>query len=235
MTTIYNAMIAPLEPYTLRGVAWYQGESNTEDAGRYENLLTGWMADWRKRFDSPDLPFLIVQLANYGPAGTAPTESDWAELRDSQRAVVAKDKHAALAIAIDIGDRYDIHPTNKQELGKRLARAARHVVYGESISSSGPVAKAASRAGKDVVVQFDDVEGHLSAYGAHRAIGFELCGTAPKTCQFAEGIAEGNTVRLEAADGAPVSRVRYCWADSPVCTLYDESGLPAGPFEMAIR
>jgi sialate O-acetylesterase len=235
MTTIYNAMIAPLEPYTLRGVAWYQGESNTEDAGSYENLMTGWMADWRKRFDSAELPFLIVQLANYGPAATEPTESGWAELRNAQRAVVAKDKHAALTIAIDIGDRYDIHPANKQELGKRLARAARHVVYGESISPSGPVAKNASRVGKDIAVRFDNVEGHLSAYGAQRAIGFELCGTGPKTCRFAEGIAEGKTVRLEAAVSADVARVRYCWADSPICTLYDESGLPAGPFEMAIR
>jgi sialate O-acetylesterase len=235
MTTIYNAMIAPLQPYTLRGVAWYQGESNTEDAGSYGKLMTAWMADWRKGFESPELPFLIVQLANYGATHTAPVESGWAELRDAQRAVAARDKHAGLAITIDIGDRYDIHPANKQELGRRLARAARHVVYGESISPSGPVAKAASRAGNHIVVQFDHVEGRLAVHGARRAIGFDLCGAPPGTCQFAEGIADGNTVRIEVASGTAPSRVRYCWADSPVCTLYDESGLPAGPFELAIR
>ncbi len=98
MTTIYNAMIAPLEPYTLRGVVWYQGESNTEDAGSYGKLMTAWMKDWRKRFESPDLPFLIVQLANYGPAPTVPTESGWATLREAQRRVVTHDGHAALAV-----------------------------------------------------------------------------------------------------------------------------------------
>jgi sialate O-acetylesterase len=235
ITTIYNAMIAPLEPYTLRGVAWYQGESNTEDAGNYDKLLTAWMADWRKRFDSPDLPFLIVQLANYGAANTAPTESGWAELRNAQRKVVARDKNAGLAVAIDIGDRYDIHPANKQELGRRLARAARRVAYGEAIFPSGPVAKAASSAGKDIVVQFEDVQGRLAVYGAHVAPGFELCGATPASCRFAEGLVDGNRVRLEVPEGAAPSRVRYCWADSPVCTLYDESGLPAGPFELAVR
>jgi sialate O-acetylesterase len=234
-TTIYNAMIAPLEPYTLRGVAWYQGESNTEDAANYAKFMTAWMADWRKRFDAPELPFLIVQLANYGPVATAPTESGYAELRDAQRAVVAKDAHAGLAVAIDIGERNDIHPANKQEVGRRLARAARRVVYGEAIAPSGPVAKRAARAGMDIVVQFDDVQGRLIAYGARKPVGFEVCGASAGTCQFAEGTTDGNSVRITTNDAAKAVRVRYCWADSPICTLYDESGLPAGPFELAIQ
>jgi sialate O-acetylesterase len=235
LTTIYNAMIAPLQPYTFRGVAWYQGESNTEDAGNYARLMAAWMADWRKRFEAPELPFLIVQLANYGKAATAPAESEYAALREAQRAVVAKDKHAGLAVAIDIGERNDIHPANKQEVGRRLARAARHVVYGESLAPSGPVAKRATRAEKDIVVQFDDVQGHLAAYGARDVVGFEVCGASTGTCQFAEGVADGNSVRIENTGGATPTRVRYCWADSPICTLYDEAGLPAGPFELAIQ
>jgi sialate O-acetylesterase len=235
-TTIYNAMIAPLAPYTLRGVAWYQGESNTEDARNYATLMTAWMADWRKRFEAPELPFLVVQLANYGAAVTAPAESGYAELREAQRAVVAGDRHAGLAVAIDIGERNDIHPANKQEVGRRLARAARHVVYGEPVAPSGPVAKRASLSGKDIVVQFDDVQGHLAAYGAREVTGFEVCASSAGTCQFAETSANGNTVRVDAPEGTTtLKRVRYCWADSPICTLYDESGLPAGPFELAIQ
>jgi sialate O-acetylesterase len=232
-TTIYNTMIAPLEPYTLRGVLWYQGESNTEDAGHYAKLMTAWMADWRKRFEAPELPFLVVQLANYGDVPTEPTESGYAELRDAQRAVVAKDAHAGLAVAIDIGERSDIHPANKQEVGRRLARAARHVVYGEALAPSGPVGSRASRSGKDIVVDFKDVQDRLTVLGARDISGFEVCGPSTGTCRFATAIADGNRVRITPA--ADSTRVRYCWADSPICTLYDGSGLPAGPFELPIQ
>jgi sialate O-acetylesterase len=233
-TTIYNAMIAPLEPYTFRGVVWYQGESNTEDASHYAKLMTAWMADWRKRFGAPELPFLIVQLANYGPVPTAPTESGYAEVREAQRAVVAKDAHAGLAITIDTGERSDIHPANKQEVGRRLARAARHVVYGEAIAPSGPVASRATRAGKDIVIEFKEVQDRLTAIGARDVSGFEVCGAGAGTCRFAPGTAEGSRVKIATGD-ASVSRVRYCWSDSPICTLYDGAGLPAGPFELPIQ
>src|SRR5262249_43456735 len=146
--------------------------------------MTSWMADWRKRFDSTELPFLIVQLANYGEPGTAPVESGWAELRDAQRAVVARDRHAGLAVTIDIGERSDIHPANKQDLGRRLARAARHVVYGESLAPSGPVATRATRAGNDIFVQFDEVQGRLSTMGSRDVMGFEVCGAGSGTCHF---------------------------------------------------
>ena len=107
-------------------------------AGR-TRLLSGLMSDWRGKFGA-ELPFLVVQLANYGPVATQPGESGWAGVRAAQRAAVAQDTHAGLAVTIDIGDPYDIHPTNKQEVGRRLARAARHVVYGESLAPSGSVA-----------------------------------------------------------------------------------------------
>jgi sialate O-acetylesterase len=234
-TTIYNAMIAPLVPYTLRGVLWYQGESNTEDAGNYEKLLAGLMADWRAQFGA-DLPFFIVQLAGYGPAVTTPTNGGWANLREAQRMAVAHDGHAGLAVAVDIGDRYDIHPTNKQEVGKRLARAARHVAYGEPLPPSGPVPRAAARANDHVVVTFADTEGKLIAYGASGPVGFELCANDQASCRFVEGRIDGNSVSLQPTAGITPTRVRYCWADSPVCTLYDDrNSLPAGPFEIAIQ
>jgi alpha-glucuronidase len=229
LTTLYNAMIAPLVPYSLRGVVWYQGESNTESAQHYEKLLAGLMADWRGKFGA-DLPFLVVQLAGHGPPATSPTDSAWARLREAQRKAVAHDAHAGLAVAVDIGDRYDIHPANKQEVGKRLARAARHVVYGETITPSGPVALEAKRSGNGVLVRFGDVDGKLVSYGTKGPVGFEVCG---EVCRFVDAKIEGAGVLLE---DASATRVRYCWADSPVCTLYDDgSGLPAGPFEIAIQ
>lgn len=234
LSTIFNGMIAPLGEYSLRGVAWYQGESNTEEASKYRSLLGGLLADWRKRYGA-DLPFLIVQLANFGPAPTRPGESGWAELREAQRLAVAKDAHAGLAIAVDIGDRYDIHPANKQEVGRRLARAARRVAYGESITPSGPVPLAARREGTSVVVTFGDITQRLIAYGADGPVGFELCGADPGSCRYANAALQADRVVLSAPSQAAQVRVRYCWANSPVCTLYDESRLPAGPFEIKIE
>lgn len=234
VTLIRNAMITPLASYGLRGVLWYQGESNAEDGGHYQALLEGLMADWRAQFGS-ELPFLIVQLANYGPAAAAPGASNWASLREAQRLAVAKDAHAGLAVAIDIGERTDIHPTNKQELGRRLARAARHVVYGEPIAPSGPVPMGAHRDGERVVVSFKDVTGGLVAYGAYRPVGFELCAADQSSCRFVDASLGTDRAVLEPAGDAPMpTRVRFCWANSPVCTLYDQAGQPAGPFEMHI-
>ena len=233
MTTIYNAMIAPLGAYGVRGAVWYQGESNTEEADSYEGLLTGLMADWRRQFGGP-LSFLVVQLPNYGPQPVAPGESGWATVREAERQAVAHDPHAGLAVTIDVGEAHNLHPTDKQDVGRRLARAARHVIYGEAIVPSGPVPLQARRNGAVVVVQFGDIETGLVAYSHDTPIGFELCATAPGTCRYVEASIAKTQVRLNVPDGMSPSRVRYCWADSPVCTLYDRSGLPAGPFELQI-
>jgi sialate O-acetylesterase len=234
MGALYNGMIAPLGDLSIRGVAWYQGESNTSESVHYQDLLTRFMADWRGQFGA-DTPFMIVQLANYGMPPTAPVESGWAEVREAQRLAVANDAHAGLAIAIDIGERYDIHPANKQQVGRRLARAARHVVYGEQIAPSGPVALNARREGTNVVVTFGDVAQHLIAYGAHGPIGFELCEASARSCRYARARIDGNRVLLDASDSSAATRVRYCWADSPVCTLFDTAQLPAGPFQIEVQ
>jgi len=234
LSVIYNGMIAPLANFGLRGVAWYQGESNTDEADRYQSLLTRFMADWRNQFGA-DLPVLVVQLANYGQPPSAPVESNWAHLREAQRRAVKGDAHAGLAVAIDIGDRYDIHPANKQEVGRRLARAARRVIYGNASPPSGPVAVNARREGDGVVVSFEDVSGRLITYSADAPIGFELCGAAPGTCQYADASIQNHRVVLSAANVTAAKRVRYCWAESPVCTLFDEAQLPAGPFEIEVQ
>jgi sialate O-acetylesterase len=234
LSSLHNAMIAPIEPYGLRGVLWYQGESNAGDPGHYQALLSGLMADWRRKFGA-ELPFLIVELPNFGAPPPAPAASGWASLREAQRRAVASDSHAALVVTIDVGDRHELHPPNKQEVGRRLALAARRLVYGEAVPASGPVPLAARRDNARVVVTFDDVEGALVAYSAKRPMGFELCGADQGSCRFVDSVIESPRVLLDPADMAAPTRVRFCWGDAPICNLYDQSGLPAGPFEVPIQ
>jgi len=233
LSTLYNGMIAPIGRYGLRGALWYQGESNTFEHAFYGDLLRTLRSDWRERFGA-GLPLLVVQLPNFGAPPTRPTESDWARMREAQRAVAAEDDATGLVVTIDIGDRYDIHPTNKQELARRLARNARHVVYGEAIPPSGPVPRSAARNGDAVVVEFGDASDGLVAYGADGPIGFELCGQTQDSCRYATASIRFDRVTLQAPGAHAATRVRYCWADSPVCTLFDGAGLPAGPFELPV-
>jgi sialate O-acetylesterase len=232
-TTLYNAMIAPMGPYGLRGVLWYQGESNTGDASQYRALLTGLMRDWRRQFRS-SLPFLIVQLPNFGAPSRAPGESDWANLREAQRLAVIDDGNAALAVTIDIGDAQNLHPPDKQQVGARLARAARHLIYGDAVSPWGAVPQRARNNGDQVIVDLDAVDGSLLTYSAARPMAFELCGAEPQTCRFVDAEVQGHSIVLHPA-GVPATRVRFCWGDAPICNLYDTSGLPVGPFEITIH
>jgi sialate O-acetylesterase len=232
---LYNAMIAPLGPYGFRGVVWYQGESNSSvpEGHRYQAQLQGLMADWRRQFGAP-LPFLVVQLANYG--AVAPVESGWALTRDAERRAVAADGNAGLAVTIDIGNRDDVHPTNKQEVGRRLARAARHLIFGDKTSPSGAEPAAATRSGADVVVSFANDGSKLVVKGSRDPAAFEVCGAATASCRYVRARLTGDaTVALEAGEVAVPTRVRFCWGDSPLCNLYDTSGLPVGPFEIEIK
>ena len=233
LTNLYNAMIAPVVPYTLKGVAWYQGEANVSNAAEYRTLLPTMMADWRQAFAKPDLPFLVVQLANYGPVATTPGQSPWAELREAQREAVNADGHAGLAVTVDIGDRSDIHPTQKTIVGQRLARAAQHVIYGENVSAGGPDAAAVTRLGADLIVTFRNTQGKLLTYSSSDAIGFEVC-SAPNVCRYVAGAVAGDTVVLAGANAADAKSVRYAWADAPYVNLYSADDLPAVPFEMDI-
>jgi sialate O-acetylesterase len=233
VTTLYNAMIAPLGHFGFKAVLWYQGESNSGEPNTYQGLLAGLMADWRRQFGA-ELPFLIVQLPNWGPLTSQPSESNWAQLREAQRQAVVSDPHAGLAVTIDIGEPHNLHPTDKQDVGKRLARAARPVVYGESITPSGPVATRATWSNGEIAVSFSDVSRQLVVYSSDAPIAFELCEDAPGTCRFVHARIEGNKVMLAVPGGTTPTRVRYCWADSPIATLFDADGLPAGPFEMKV-
>lgn len=234
LSLIYNGMIAPIGRYGLKGAAWYQGESDAGNAKGYSKKLGSLMNDWRSQVGRPDLPFLVVQLAGWGPRSAVPQESGSATIREEQRLAVAADPHAGLAVAIDLGEPNDIHPANKADVGHRLARAARHVAYGEAISPSGPEPVSATRSGGGVTVTFRNAEGGLQTFSSPTPIGFELCGIAEGSCRFAAATLVGDTVTLT-APAAPADRVRYCWGDSPLCNLYDKAGLPAGPFELAVK
>lgn len=233
VSTLYNGMIAPLGGYGVRGALWYQGESNTGEAAEYADLLRRLSTGLRTRFGE-GLPIVVVQLAGYGIPASAPGESGWASLREAQRQVADSDPRMVLVIALDLGDRYDIHPPNKQELGRRAARAARHLVYGQPLSASGPVPLSAVREGDEIVLRFKDVDEGLVAYGAEQPLGFEICGTAATSCQYATARIKTNAVVLDASSADEARRVRYGWADNPVITLFDRSGLPVGPFEIEI-
>lgn len=231
LATLYNGMIAPLGPIALKGVAWYQGESDVGRLG-YDKRMAALMTGWRRQFGDPDLPFLIVGLANYGAPPVAPADSGWAVVREEQRQAALADRHAAIVTAIDIGERTDIHPANKNLLADRLVRAADVVAYGDTKPASGPMIASAVRQGSDVVLRFTGVTGSLTAWSAAGPIGFELCGPSGP-CRYAEGRASADTVTLK-GDGQPVARVRYAWADAPVVNLFDAAPLPVVPFEIGV-
>lgn len=230
LSTLYNGMIAPLGPVALKGVAWYQGESDVGKPG-YDRRMAALMAGWRRQFATPDLPFLIVGLADYGAPPLAPADSGWGVVRNEQRLAAKNDAHAAIVTAIDIGERTDIHPANKNTLAERLVRAANVVAYGDKGAASGPLVASAAMQGADVVVRFTGVTGALHAWSAAGPIGFELCGGG--TCRFAEGRVEGDRVILR-GDGKPVTKVRYAFADAPVVNTFDEAPLPVVPFEIEL-
>jgi len=231
LSTLSNGMIAPIARYGFRLAAWYQGESNVGDAAGYATLLPLLMADWRRQFGTPALPFLVAQLATYGAPASKPAQSGWAELRDVQAKAVRADGHAGLAVTFDLGDRYDIHPTQKLMVGERLARAARAVAYGEATAAGGPEVASVTRSGGDLVIAWRHAAG-LRAYSADTAIGFEAC--AATACRFVPGTIDGDRVVLRGAAAPGVNKVRYAWADAPYANLYNGDDLPAVPFEWPV-
>jgi sialate O-acetylesterase len=235
MANIGNAMIAPLAPYGLRGVLWYQGESNTKQAKSYRLFLTALIRDWRTKFNNQELPFMIVQLPNFGLPVIAPTASDWSDLREAQRQTVVGDDAAGLAITIDSGENEDVHPPNKQIVGQRLARLARSLIYKQSLTPNGPVPRSAFRRANGIVIKFSGFDGSLIARSGTSPIAFETCGFDQASCRFADAVIEGDSVVVRSAAPANVMRIRYCWGAAPICNLYDAAGLPAGPFEVAVR
>jgi sialate O-acetylesterase len=220
---MHNSMVAPLGSVSLRGAAWYQGESDVGIPG-YGDRMRELFAGWRAQFGS-QMQMLVVQLANYGPVAERPSESGWAETRDIQRQAVEADGNAALIGAIDIGERTDIHPANKTLLGDRLARSA----LGEAM----PMPQSATLDGGTVTVRFTGVDGGLHVWSGPYPLSIELCGEAQDSCRYALATVDGDRLLIPAG-GRPTTRIRYAWADSPVVNLFDGRDLPIPGFELEI-
>ena len=229
-TVLYNQMVHPITDYPVRGVIWYQGESNAYpgDAYEYRELFKTMIRSWREAWGR-ELPFLWVQLANFMQPGDGTEPSDWAMLRESQTAALAL-PGTAQALAIDIGEADDIHPRNKQDVGARLARAARAVAYGQDVVYSGPVYRSHTvRPDGRVEIAFDHVDGGLVARGGTLG-GFAIAGEGGEFV-VAEARIEGDRVVVWSEAVPDPVAVRYAWADNPVtANLYNEEGLPATPF-----
>lgn len=228
---LYNAMIAPLIPYCIRGVAWYQGESNTGKAAEYPRLLTALINDWRTRWQEGAFPFLIVQLANYMQPKAEPSESNWAELREAQLKVASSVPNTGLAVTIDIGETNDVHPLNKRDVGKRLALAAAKISYGENnIIYSGPLYRSMEVKGNKVIISFDHTGSGLIAKGDRPLSQFAIAG-ADRKFVWANAKIEGDHVVVWSNNVNKPAAVRYAWANNPAgCNLYNKEGLPASPF-----
>jgi sialate O-acetylesterase len=238
-TVLFNGMIAPLIPYAIKGAIWYQGESNSGAAKEYQTLFPRMITDWREKWGEGDFPFLFVQLANFTAPQKHPSEGGWAYLREAQTMTLAL-PHTGMAVTIDIGNGADIHPRDKEDVGQRLALAARHVAYGEDLVYSGPIYDAMKVEGNAIRVSFKDTGTGLKMAAApwspagvptapSELTGFAIAG-ADQQWSWAKARIDGKDVIVSSDEvGSPVA-VRYGWANNPPCDLYNNEGLPASPF-----
>ena len=246
---LYNGMIHPLLPFTIRGAIWYQGESNASRAFQYQTSFPLMIGDWRRRWGH-DFPFYFCQLANYQPKTNQPEESAWAELREAQSLALSL-PNTGEAVLIDVGEEADIHPKNKQVVGYRLASIALAQTYGQTQECSGPVYDKMTVEGDKVRVSFQHTASGLSAHSLptdyqpstlrpERKLlalnspdselqGFTICGSDQKWVWAAAHI-EGQTVIVSSPLVLHPVAVRYAWANNPTCNLCNGAKLPASPF-----
>ena len=245
-TALFNGMIAPLTPFAIKGVIWYQGEANADQPAFYEIALPALIKDWRAYWGQGDFPFLIVQLPNFMQVKPQPTESTWAGTREAQSKALSL-PNTGLAVTIDIGEANNIHPADKADVGHRLALAAQRVAYGRADAvTSGPVLKTFAVEGAKIRVTFDHIGGGLTPGNApdkfyaiqrkpvpaakpSKLEGFAIAGADGKFV-WADAVIDGASVLVSNPQVAQPVSVRYAWADNPLCNLYNIEGLPAAPF-----
>lgn len=251
MSVLYNAMINPLVPYSIKGAVWYQGESNAGKAHRYRDLLPAMINDWRSAWGE-EFPFYIVQLTGYTPVKDSPAESSWAELREAQDLASKSLEKVGVACAIDLGEADDIHPVRKKEVGDRLALLALTNDYGRKTVAEGPRFDSFSKENGSIRVKFTSVADGLRVmpsgefaeprYGSvavgsglvkraesGKLTGFQIAG-ADKVWYWADAVINGDEVVVSSKEVPDPVAVRYGWADNPVCNLFNSVGLPAYPF-----
>jgi sialate O-acetylesterase len=227
-TVLFNGMIAPIIPYTIRGAIWYQGESNTSDASLYATMQATLIEDWRQRWGIGDFPFYLVQIANYKDVKPDPGESRMASFREAQARALEL-KHTGMTVTIDIGEASDVHPRNKLDVGKRLSRIALAQTYDKRVEFSGPVLDSMEMEGGHVRLKFLHATGGLVAKGGPLKQ-FAIAGIDRKYV-WADAMIDGATVIVSHPSVPEPKSVRYAWADNPDgCNLYNGEGLPAAPF-----
>lgn len=228
--SIYNAMIAPLEPFAMRGVLWYQGESNAGRAYQYRQAMPLLITDWRQKFGQT-MSFYMVQLSSYGPSQSSNKGSGWAELREAQTMTLSLPK-TGMAVTTDVGNPTNIHPTNKQAVGHRLALNALKLDYGQAVNYSSPTMAGVKFEGGKAIVTFNHVADGLMAKDTYGYLkGFELAGDDHVFHYAKAEITTANTVMVSSPDVPKPVAVRYAWADSPVdANLFSSDGLPANSF-----
>ncbi|WP_234994517.1 sialate O-acetylesterase [Pedobacter caeni] len=226
-TVLYNAMIHPFLQFPIKGAIWYQGESNVDRAYQYRTLFPAMIKDWRKQWGVGDFPFYFVQLANFMQVDAVPVASAWAELRDAQRQTLSL-PNTGMAVSIDIGDGADIHPKNKQDIGKRLALIALAKTYGVNVPYTGPVYQSAKIESGTVKLNFTAAEGLKTSDGAELK-GFAIAGSDQKF-HWAKAEIKGNQIVVSSTEVTNPVAVRYAWGNNPVCNLVNGAALPASPF-----
>lgn len=222
---LFNGMIHPLIPYGIKGVIWYQGESNRDKHLLYRKLFPAMITDWRARWNQGDFPFLYVQVAPWG--GMTP------EIREAQFLTLGKVKNTAMTVTTDVGDKDDIHPRKKEPVGLRLALAARALAYGEKIEYSGPLYESMKSENGKIILQFKHIGGGLMAKDGELK-GFTIAG-ADKKFVPAKAEIQGNTVVVSAEGITDPQAARYAWANVPDVNFYNQEGLPASPFRTDVE
>ncbi len=229
-TGLYNGMISPLTNYAIKGIIWYQGESNAGRPLEYANLFPALIKSWREKWDQGDFPFIYVQLHNFMESYDYPAESNWALTREAQLHALSL-PNTAMAVAIDLGEWNDLHPLNKKDVGKRLSLAAQKTAYNDvDVVSSGPIYQSMEIEGDSIILTFSDIGSGLMIKGGGELKRFAIAGQDKKFVWANAKVANDKVIVWSGKVKKPAA-VRYAWADNPEgANLYNKEGLPASPF-----
>ncbi|HEX9600924.1 MAG TPA: sialate O-acetylesterase, partial [Mariniflexile sp.] len=231
---LYNAMIAPYTKLPLKGILWYQGESNTSQPEKYQNYMEALINSWRIEFENVTIPFIYAQLPNFMDVSYLPSESNWAELRNAQLKTLAL-PNTAMTVNIDLGEWNDIHPDNKKDIGERMALAGLKLAYNEDLEHSGPIYKAYKIENNKIVISFTHIGKGLTTIDDEELSEFAIAGE-DKQFVWAKAKIEGNKVIVWNDEIKTPRYLRYAWANNPDNpNLYNKDGLPASPFEIEIK
>jgi sialate O-acetylesterase len=227
---IYNGVLKSHLGYGIKGVIWYQGESNAGRAYQYRDLFPLMISSWRDEWGQGDFPFYWVQLADFKGEQTEPVESDWAELREAQTMTLERLPRTGQAVIIDIGEGRDIHPKNKVDVGRRLARLALADDYGFPIAAHSPRFQSMEVKDRKAILTFQSINGGWRPFDVNHPVGFAVAGEDRKFVWAEAKILEDNRIEISSSLVEEPVSVRYAWADNPICNMYDASGLPLTPF-----